>query len=81
MIASDPSASVGGFEAAQPAETSASKGEMSVLGALLFSAASVAMAVLGMMVLAAVVTGIWWLVSHIPVPGWVMHVLHAVGLV
>ena len=54
--------------------------DMSVVGALLMSAASVAMAILGMMFLGAVLVAVWWLLSHIPLPAFVHHALAAIGL-
>lgn len=53
---------------------------MSMLGALLVSMAVVAMTVLGLCFLAGLLAGLWWLVSHIPVPMAVWHLLQLLGL-
>jgi hypothetical protein len=49
--------------------------DVSVAGVMLLSAVSVAMAIFAMVTLALVVIGCWWVISHIPVPPIVMHIL------
>jgi hypothetical protein len=48
---------------------------VSVSGVMLLSAMAVTLAILSAMALAATVLAIWWLVSHIPVPAPVWHLL------
>ena len=52
--------------------------DVSVAGVMLLSAMSVLMAVAGMVGFALFVTACWWLLSHVPVPGWVA-ALHLLG--
>ncbi len=47
--------------------------DVSVAGVMLLSAMSVGMAIMAMVMLALIVIGAWWLVSHIPVPAFVSH--------
>ncbi len=54
--------------------------DVSVAGVMLLSALSVGMAIVGMVTLALFVMAGWWLVCHIPVPPFVMHLLVRVGL-
>ena len=49
--------------------------DVSVAGVMLLSAVSVFMAILAMLTLALFVIGGWWVISHIPVPPAVMHLL------
>jgi hypothetical protein len=49
--------------------------DVSVAGVMLLSAMSVLMAILAMVTLALFVIGGWWVISHIPVPPVVMHLL------
>jgi hypothetical protein len=49
--------------------------DVSVAGVMLLSAFSVFMAILAMLFLAVFVIGAWWVISHIPVPPVVMHLL------
>jgi hypothetical protein len=49
--------------------------DVSVAGVMLLSAVSVCMAILAMLTLALFVIGAWWVISHIPVPPGVMHLL------
>ena len=51
------------------------KQDISMMGALLLSATSVVMSIFGMVFLASVLIGCWWLVSHIPVPAAVRHLM------
>jgi hypothetical protein len=53
---------------------------VSVSGVMLLSAIAVTLAILGAISLGAAVIGIWWLVSHIPVPPVVWHLLAALHL-
>jgi hypothetical protein len=48
---------------------------VSVVGVLLLSTFSVGMAIIGMLVLGLVVMALWWLVSHIPIPPGIRHLL------
>jgi hypothetical protein len=64
------SAAYGSNPAHQDAEA-----DVSVAGIMLLSAVSVLMAILAMLTLALFVIGGWWVVSHIPVPPGVMHLL------
>jgi hypothetical protein len=49
--------------------------DVSVAGVLLLSAVAVVLAILGALLLSAVLLGAWWLVVHIPVPHAVTHLL------
>jgi hypothetical protein len=49
--------------------------DVSIAGVLLLSAMSVLMAVAGMVFFALLVIGCWWLLSHVPVPASVHHLL------
>jgi hypothetical protein len=54
--------------------------DVSVAGVMLLSAMSVCMAILAMVMLALMVMGGWWLVSHIPIPAVLLHILAKLGL-
>ncbi len=59
-----------------PALRAAPAGEqVSVAGVVLLSALAVALTIVGVLLLGAVLLGIWWLVSHIPVPPFVWRLL------
>ncbi len=74
---SEPHVAVTGYDTARaPGEqTQATPAhDISLFGALLISAACVAMAILGIMFLAAVLVSAWWLIAHSPLPGLAHHV-------
>ena len=54
--------------------------EVSVGGVLLLSTMAVVLAILGAMLLAATMLGVWWLISHIPVPPVMMRLLATLHL-
>ena len=54
--------------------------EVSVAGVLLLTTMAVILAILGAMLLASIVLGIWWLAVHIPVPPAVMRLFSALHL-
>jgi hypothetical protein len=56
-------------------DTPAGKADVSVAGVLLLSALAVVMAIVSVVMLGLVVMGAWWLVSHIPVPDAVRHLV------
>jgi hypothetical protein len=60
---------------AAPAEANVSVG-----GVLLLSTMAVILAILGAMLLISLVLAAWWLLSHIPIPAPVHHLLAALGL-
>ena len=53
--------------------------EISVAGVMLLTAFSVAMAFLGVVFLALLLLAAWWVMVHIPVPPFVVHLLAKLG--
>jgi hypothetical protein len=49
--------------------------DVSIAGVLLLSAAAVVVAIVSVVMLGLIVMGAWWLLSHIPVPAAVRHLL------
>jgi hypothetical protein len=49
--------------------------QVSVGGVVLLSTLAVALTIVGVLMLGAVLVGLWWLVSHIPVPPFVWRAL------
>ena len=60
-----------------PAQAPSAQEDVSVAGVMLLSAMSVLMAIIGMVTFALFVIGVWWAVSHVPVPA-AVHQLFAV---
>jgi hypothetical protein len=54
--------------------------EVSIAGAMLLSAMSVLIAIVGMVTFALFVIGCWWLISHVPVPTALQHILARIHL-
>lgn len=48
---------------------------VSVAGVMVLSAVSVGLSILAMILVAVVLVGLWWLISHIPVPPGVSRIL------
>jgi hypothetical protein len=55
--------------------------DVSIAGVMLLTAVSVGIAIMGVFALALLVIASWWVIVHIPVPPFVTHLLHRLGLV
>ncbi|HTZ69536.1 MAG TPA: hypothetical protein VMB71_02700 [Acetobacteraceae bacterium] len=73
-------AGIGPLDAASFTDQAAPSRDISVAAIVLLSALAVALTILGVVLLGAVMVGVWWLVSHIPVPAFVWHLLAVLGL-
>jgi hypothetical protein len=62
----------GGAEGAAPRR---GQQDMSIAGVLLLSVVAVVLAILSVVWLGLMVMGAWWLLSHVPVPAAVRHLL------
>ena len=70
-----------GFLPTNETSPGAQEPDVSVIGVMLLSLFAVSMAVVGILFLGLVVMGVWWLVSHIPVPAFVWRVLTHLGII
>jgi hypothetical protein len=53
---------------------------ISIAGVVLLSAMAVVLTILGVLLLGAFMVGVWWLVSHIPVPAFIWRLINYIGL-
>jgi len=60
--------------------SAASNAHISIAGVVLLSAMAVVLTILGVLMLGALMVGAWWLVSHIPVPAFVGHLINYIWL-
>ena len=63
-----------------PPHSPGAEEDVSVAGVMLLSAMSVLMAIIGMITFALFVIALWWVISHVPVPAFVHHILTALRL-